>query len=52
MFIILDNNELKKLSPEEMQRMILSSDKDTFKALCEVVENEKRKNKYLSTEKS
>lgn len=52
MFIILDNNELKKLSPEEMQRMILSSDQDTFKALCEVVENEKGKNKYFSTEKS
>lgn len=52
MFIILNNAELKKLSPEEMQRMILSSDQDTFKALCEVVENEKRKNKYLCTEKS
>ena len=52
MYIILDNNELKKLSPEEMQKMILSSDQDTFKALCEVVENEKRKNKYFCTEKS
>ena len=52
MYIILDNSELKKLSPEEMQRMILSSDQDTYKALCEVIENEKRKNKYLSTEKS
>ena len=52
MFIILDNNELKKLSPEEMQRMILQCDYDTFKALSEVIENEKRKNKYLSREKS
>ena len=52
MFIILDNSELKKLSPEEMQRMILSSDQDTYKALCEVIENEKRKNKYFCTEKS
>lgn len=52
MYIILDNNELKKLSPEEMQRMILSSDQDTFKAISEVVANEERKNKYLSRKKS
>ena len=52
MYIILDNNELKKLSPEEMQRMILSSDQDTYKALSEVIENEKRKNKYFCAEKS
>lgn len=52
MYIILDNSELKKLSPEEMQRMILSSDQDTFKAISEVVANEERKNKYLSREKS
>lgn len=52
MYIILDNSELQKLSPEEMQRMILNSDQDTFRALCEVVENEERKNKYLSIKKS
>lgn len=52
MYIILDNSELKKLSSEEMQRMILSSDQDTFKALSEVIENEKRKDKYFSREKS
>lgn len=51
MYIILDNNTLKKLSPEEMQRMILNSDQDTFKAISEVIENEKRKNKYFSAKK-
>lgn len=51
MYIILDNNEIKRLSPEEMQRMILNSDQDTFKALSEVIENEKGKNKYFSAKK-
>ena len=51
MYIILNNAELQKLSPEEMQRMILSSDQDTFKALSEVIENEERKNKYICTKK-
>lgn len=48
MHIILDNSELKKLSPEEMQRMILNSDQDTFNAISEVIENAKIQNELSS----
>ena len=48
MYIILDRNKLKKLSPAEMQEMILSSDQDTFKALSEVIENAKIQNELCS----
>ena len=51
MYIILDTNNIQKLSPEEIQRMILTSDSDTFKAISEVIENEKRKNQYISRTK-
>lgn len=50
MYIILDTNKIKKLSPEEIQRMILTSDKDTFKAISEVIENAKIANE-LNTKK-
>ena len=48
MYIILNNADLKKLSAEEMQRMILTSDQDTFKAISEVVENAKITNELSS----
>lgn len=48
MYIILNNADLKKFSPEEMQRMILTSDKDTFKAISEVIENAKISNELSS----
>ena len=51
MYIILSNSDLKKLSPVEMQMMILNSDQDTFKAISEVIANEERKNKYQQSKK-
>ena len=51
MYIILDTNKLKKLSPAEMQEMILKSDQDTFKALSEVIENVKIQNELSSKKK-
>lgn len=48
MYIILNNADLKKLSPEEIQRMILTSDQDTFKAISEVIENAKISNELSS----
>lgn len=51
MYIILSNSDLKKLSPAEMQMMILNSDPDTFKAISEVIANEERKYKYQQSKK-
>ena len=48
MYIILDTNKLKKLSPAEMQEMIHKSDPDTFNALSEVIENAKIQNELCS----
>lgn len=51
MYIILNNADLKQLSPAEMQEMILKSDCDTFKALSEVIENAKITNELSSKKK-
>lgn len=51
MYIILDTNKIKKLSPAEIQEMIFKSDYDTFKALSEVVENAKITNELSSKKK-
>lgn len=48
MYIILDTDKIKKLSPADMQEMILKSDQDTFKALSEVIENAKITNELSS----
>lgn len=48
MYIILDTNKIKKLTANEIMQLVFSSDRDTFNAISEVIENEKIQNELSS----
>lgn len=51
MYIILDTNKIKKLTANEIMQLVFNSDKDTFNAISEVIENEKIQNELSSKKK-
>lgn len=51
MYIILDTNQIKKLTANEIMQLVFNSDRDTFNAISEVIENAKIQNELSSKKK-